>query len=86
MAGDFSMPWVCMSSHASAHRPTPISATIRQETTRTTRRTRSPGTMSIISIEMWESLVTRTPARTNVSHTRQNLASSPVHGQPSIGR
>ena len=32
------MSWVCISSHASAHRPTPIAATIRHEITRTTRR------------------------------------------------
>ena len=80
------MSWVCISSHASAHRPTPMTATIRHEITRTTRRSRALGAMSIISMEMCESEVTRTPATTKVSQTRQNRASSPVHGHPSIGR
>ena len=81
------MPWVCISSQASAHRP---DADHRDDQARDhpdhrAARARS-GTMSIISMEMWESVVTRTPATTKVSQTRQNLASSPVHGQPSIGR
>ncbi len=86
IAGDFNMPWVCTSSHASAQSPTPMAATTREENTRTTRRSRSLGAMSIISMAMCESEVTRTPATTNVSQTRLNLASSPVHGHPSTGR
>ena len=40
--------------------------------------------------EAWELVQTqdmlKSPARTKVSQTRQNLASSPLHGHPSIGR
>jgi hypothetical protein len=86
MAGDFSGPWSIVSDQAAAVRPTPTAATTRHEKTRTTRCTASPPIASTISMEMWESRVTSTPATTNVSHTRLNRASSPVQGHPSNGR